>query len=42
MRKNRQYTVDEKIKQVKRYLEEGVSKTQIALELNMPKSNNNR
>ena len=39
MRKNRQYTAEEKIKYVKKHLEEGVSKRQIAQELNMPKSN---
>ena len=39
MRKNRQYTAEEKIKYVKKHLEGGVSKRQIAQELNMPKSN---
>ena len=39
MRKNRKYTAEEKLKYVKMYLEEGVSKKQIARELNMSTSN---
>lgn len=39
MRKNRQYTAEEKIKYVKMHLEEGVSKKQIARELDMTPCN---
>ena len=39
MRKNRKYTAEEKLKYVKMYLEEGVSKKQIARDLNMSTCN---